>query len=183
MSAKLADIGLDIVAMLTMGATQAPAAGHGAIKGSAGIRLQEKKSTTPWKLRALFLISATIVAAILVSAPPADAGQRTVRAYTTDNDQGGYLHAIITWERIGNTNTYKGSVQGRYEDVEADGYCVVAFRTGSGGKNWYRLGPTACPKGKSQSFDYQYGKAKKAGVQVCRWNNKLQKEANCSGFK
>jgi hypothetical protein len=188
MRAKLADMGLGIVAMPTIGASQAPA-DHGAIKGSAGIRPQEKQSTKPWKLRALSLVSATIAAALLVSAPPAAAASRSVNVHTTDNDRGGLLQARITYEKNKGGKSYSGNIQGRYEDVAEDGYCVQAFRTGDpdGGAdkkvNRSSLGPPVCPKGKSQTFDYRYTKAREAAVQVCRVNSKTHQLANCSGWK
>jgi len=188
MRATLADMGLGMVAMLIRGATQAPA-GHGVIKGSAGRRLKEKQSTEPWKLRALSLLSAATAAALLVSAPPAAAASRSVNVHTTDNDRGGLLQARITYEKNKDGKSYSGNIQGRYEDVAEDGYCVQAFRTGDpdGGAdkkvNRSSLGPPVCPKGKDHSFDYRYTKAREAAVQVCRVNNKTHQLANCSGWK
>jgi hypothetical protein len=142
--------------------------------------LPEEKSMKRWRLGALSLISATIAVASLVSAPPAAAEARDVDVYTTDKERGGFLRAKITFFPNGD-GTYRSSITGRYEDRDADNYCVKAFRTG--GRERYDLGPAACPEGKSQAFDYQYSKATKAAVMVCRVNNKTHQLANCSGWK
>jgi hypothetical protein len=102
------------------------------------------------------------------------------RVYTTDKERGGFLRAKITFFPNGD-GTYRSSITGRYEDRDADNYCVKAFRTG--GRERYDLGPAACPEGKSQAFDYQYSKATKAAVMVCRVNNKTHQLANCNGWK
>jgi hypothetical protein len=103
-----------------------------------------------------------------------------VKAYTTDRDKGGVVNAVITWTPIGK-GLYKGTIRGKYEDTEEDGYCVQAFRTG--GRNRYQLGPPVCPKGQSFQFNDTFSKATTAAVQVCRVNNKQHKLANCSGWK
>jgi hypothetical protein len=78
MQAKFVNMALRMVAMLTMGATQA-LAGAGAIKGGAARRLRQKQSTKPWQRGALSLIGVTLAAAALLSAPPAAASRRQQR--------------------------------------------------------------------------------------------------------
>jgi hypothetical protein len=129
-----------------------------------------------------FSFASAAIGSMLVAAGitgVAHAGERNVKVYTTDRNKGGVLTAQINWVRDG--NAYKGSIQGKYEDREADGYCVQGFKTG--GKQRLPLGPPACPEGHSFEFNQRFTKAAKAAVEVCRVNNKTHALANCSGWK
>jgi len=97
MQAKFVNMALRMVAMLTMGATQA-LAGAGAIKGGAARRLRQKQSTKPWQRGALSLIGVTLAAAALMSAPPA-AASNGPKVYARD-------HAGSAWFKDDSNHVY-----------------------------------------------------------------------------
>ena len=138
--------------------------------------------TRSWKQGVLSLVGATFAAAAL-TASTAAAASRSLNAYTTDADRGGFMEARITYGLNKGGDGYHGNIQGRYEDRAADGHCIQGFRSGSGGARRYSLGPPVCPKGHSQSFDYHYRRATKAVVMVCRVSDKTHRLENCSGWK
>ncbi len=146
------------------------------------IKNQERHLTRPWN-RSLFSLLGVTLAAVWMSASPVAAASRSVNVHTADKDQGGFLQARITYALNKKGNGYHGNIQGRYEDVAADDHCVQGFRSGSGGVHRYSLGPPACPKGQSQSFDYHFRDAAKAVVMVCRVNDTTHRLENCSGWK
>jgi hypothetical protein len=107
------------------------------------------------------LISAATVLAVSLAQEHAQAAERTVKAYTTDREKGGLLTAQISWAPDGH-GAYKGRIQGKYEDLQEDGYCVQGFKTG--GQNRVPLAATACPKGQSIEFDDSFTHVAKAAV-------------------
>jgi hypothetical protein len=135
------------------------------------------------KKNKIFRFSLITVAMILTGSltqQHAQAAERNVKTYTTDREKGGLLTAQISWRPDGH-GRYNGRIQGKYEDLQQDGYCVQGFKTG--GQNRIPLGATACPKGQSIEFDDAFTHVAKAAVEVCRVNNKTHRLANCSGWK
>lgn len=134
-----------------------------ALNEAGGLKPMKKRNTFR-----LLLVSAWSVLAVFLAEGHAQAGERTVKAYTTDRGKGGLLTAKISWTPNGH-GAYKGRIQGKYEDRQADGYCIQGFKTG--GQKRIPLGATACPKGQSIDFNDAFNHVAKAAVEICRVNN------------
>ena len=126
------------------------------------------------------LLFALLLAGSTALAPSASAddvsamGSRNVKVKTTDSNPGGVLAATITWTGPG---PYNGKVDGWFEDLEADGYCVRAWVWYDGTQSLLNK-DDACPKGIAQPARFTYHNKRRVLVRVCLVKDGEQK--HCS---
>lgn len=125
-------------------------------------------------LLALLLTGSTVMAPSASADDVSAMGSRNVKVRTTDSKPGGELAATITWSGSG---PYNGKVDGWFQDLEGDGYCVRAWGWFDGAKR--RLNKAdACPRGDAKRALFTYRNKKRVLVQVCLVKDGEQK--HCS---
>jgi hypothetical protein len=90
---------------------------------------------------------------------------RKVNVKTTDRRPGGLLEADVTWSGKG---PFRGRMFGTVQDLEPDGYCVIAYVWADG---MSRLLPDrACPSGDAAGISYRFRRAWRVLVRVCLYS-------------
>jgi hypothetical protein len=110
-------------------------------------------------------------ARVLAAANVSASGSRRVVVRTTDRRPGGKLEADITWWGKG---PFNGRVYGSVQDVEADGFCVVAEAWAAGHRYTINVPDKhgkwlACPAGDAKSVYFRFTKTWRVLVRVCLW--------------
>ncbi|MFE0106766.1 hypothetical protein [Streptomyces sp. NPDC059009] len=111
-------------------------------------------------------LAALLVAGLAAPASSADvAAGRNVTQKTSDASPGGYMSVRVTYSPDSHGG-YKGTVKGHIEDLEGDGYCVVA-QVWNDGEVWDISDSPACPKGTAKTVTTAFTKTNTVLVRVC----------------